>query len=508
MRRLRWLALVLVLGLVAAACGDSDGGGTVAGGDDTPTTTAASEGDTTDTTEAMTDDTEATTTTAADTGDGDGDTVQVRWFVGLGAGSDAAVIPAQEAVVEAFNESQDGIELVLEIVDNDQAYNVLNTQLAAGEGPDIVGPLGIRGRDQFPGAWLDLAPLIDSTGYDLSDFDQELIDFYRLPDGQQLGLPFGVFPQFMYYNVDLFDEAGLAYPPAAYGDPYVDADGNEKPWDIDTVRELAQLLTVDANGNDATSPDFDQDNIVQFGFGNQWTDLRGINTLFGPGTFVDDDGNAVIPDHWPDATKWYHDLAWEDNTYPFADYGGSDLLNAGNWFESGNMAMDLVHLWYATCCVGGLEAAWNVAPVPSANGQTTAKLHADTFAITKGTDNPEASFEVLTYLLGPAANELLQIYGGMPARNSLQDGFFDQLDEGQFAGMGINWDVVVASLEFNDNPNHESGLPNAAESEECYNRISNRIFIDPDYDIDAAYAELQTSLQAIYDGTGSCTLEA
>ena len=38
---------------------------------------------------------------------------------------------------------------MLEIVDNDQAFGVLNTQLAAGDAPDIVGPVGIRGRDDF-----------------------------------------------------------------------------------------------------------------------------------------------------------------------------------------------------------------------------------------------------------------------------------------------------------------------------------------------------------------------
>ena len=77
-----------------------------------------------------------------------------------------------------------------------------------------------------------------------------------------------MFPSAIYYNKDLFDEAGLDYPPAAYGEPYADGD----PWDMDKVAELAMLLTVDANGNDATSPDFDRDNIVQWGFHQQFND--------------------------------------------------------------------------------------------------------------------------------------------------------------------------------------------------------------------------------------------
>ena len=48
--------------------------------------------------------------------------VQIRWFVGLGAGTDGPVIEQEEAFVAEFNESQDEIELILEVVDNNQAF--------------------------------------------------------------------------------------------------------------------------------------------------------------------------------------------------------------------------------------------------------------------------------------------------------------------------------------------------------------------------------------------------
>ena len=66
------------------------------------------------------------------------------------------------------------------------------------------------------------------------------------------------------YNIDLFDEAGIPYPPSAYGDSYVDWDGNEREWNTETLREVAMILSVDANGNDATMGEFDTNNIVQF----------------------------------------------------------------------------------------------------------------------------------------------------------------------------------------------------------------------------------------------------
>jgi multiple sugar transport system substrate-binding protein len=388
-----------------------------------------------------------------------GDRVQVRWFVGLGAGSDEPMFEPQEQVVEEFNASQDEIELVLEIVDADQAYTTLATQIAAGNAPDLVGPVGIRGRDFFRGAWLDLTEQIEKNNYDLSDFDEAMVKFYVDEAEGQLGLPFAIFPSYLSYNKELFDEAGLAYPPQEYGAPYVDADGNEVEWNIETMTELAKILTVDANGNDATSPDFDPDNIVQFGYGEMWTDWRGAATLFGPGSVVDEEGNAQVPDHWREATKWFYDAMWTDYFYPSGPYGESDILGGGNWFESGNLAIAHTHLWYPGCCMGNVDFDWDMAAMPAYNGAPTAKMHADTFAITKNTEHPDEAFAVLSYFLGENAATMTEMYGGMPARLSLQPDFFDSFAGTIPGGEEANWDVVVDSMAYADNPNHEATCP-------------------------------------------------
>jgi multiple sugar transport system substrate-binding protein len=123
--------------------------------------------------------------------------------------------------LEAFNASHDNIKLVLAIVQNDVAYDQLCTEIASGNAPDIVGPVGIRGANEFLGLWLDLQPLVDATGYDLGQYDEATVEFYR-EDGGLTGIPFAVFPSVIYFNRDLFDEAGLDYPPQAYGEPYAD----------------------------------------------------------------------------------------------------------------------------------------------------------------------------------------------------------------------------------------------------------------------------------------------
>ncbi|RMG87754.1 MAG: extracellular solute-binding protein [Chloroflexi bacterium] len=434
--------------------------------------------------------------------------VQIRWFVGLGAGTDAEVIDAQQALVDEFNASQDEIELILEVVDNEQAYDVLSTQIAAGNAPDIVGPMGVRGRASFPGVWMDLSGLIEANNYDMSDFDPALVDFYKVEGEGQLGIPFAVFPSFFLFNKELFDEGGIPYPPTAYGEPYIDWEGNEREWNTETLRDLAMVLTVDANGNDATMEEFDPENIVQFGFGNQFTDMRGRDTLFGSGNFVDEDGNAVIPEAWREAEHWYYQGMWEDFFYPNGVYAGSDLLNGtsgGNWFASGNIAMINIHLWFMGWGTADLEAEWDFAPVVSHNGVTTAKLHADTFSIMNSTEHPDEAFTVLTWLVGDKADELTRIYGGMPARLSLQDGFFDRFIAGLAESYpnvdweSLNWDIVTAGLAFPDNPNHEEGMPSFLEASDRYGDYQQLVDNNPDVDVDAELDKLREDLQAIFD---------
>ncbi|MEL6151551.1 MAG: extracellular solute-binding protein [Chloroflexota bacterium] len=433
------------------------------------------------------------------------DRVEIRWYVGLGAGTDGPVIELEEAFVAEYNELQDEIELILEVVDNDQAYDVLNTQIAAGNAPDIIGPMGIRGRASFPGVWLDLDPLIESTGYDLSDFDPALVDFYFVEGEGQLGLPFAVFPYYMLYNKDLFDEADAPYPPASYGEPYIDWNGEEREWNTETLRDLAMYMTVDAEGFDATMEEFDPNNIVQFGYGTAFTDMRGELTLFGSGNFVDADGNAQIPEVWEEAALWIHSAMWEDYFYPNGIYRTSDLLGgtSGNWFDTGNLAMMPNHTWYMGWGTANLDAngiEWDLAAIPSHNGVTTAKLHADTFGIMASAENPEAAFEVLSYMLGDGAPALTQMYGGLSARFSLQDGFFETFSENiGAADRDVNWDVALESLAFPDNPNHEEGMPSFLEATDRYESTWDLIVEGEDIDVVAELETLRVDLQAIFD---------
>ncbi len=96
--------------------------------------------------------------------------VLVRWYCCLGTGDAPEQVEVQLKVTEDFNASHQGIHLQFEGFVYAGARDALSTQLASGNGPDIVGPVGIGGAEAFHGQWLDLQPHIDRAGFDMSQF--------------------------------------------------------------------------------------------------------------------------------------------------------------------------------------------------------------------------------------------------------------------------------------------------------------------------------------------------
>jgi len=421
----------------------------------------------------------------------------VTWFVGLGTGTNEQQIEAQNKVVSDFNASQDKIELKINIAPNNQAAPAaLGTLIASGNAPDIVGPVGFSGANLFAGQWLDLSSLVEKTKYDLSVFPESLVNLYKEGDAL-VGIPFAVFPGLIYYNIELFDEAGLEYPPAKFGEKYM-LDGKEVDWDYTTVAEIGKRLTVDANGNDATSPDFDPTKVEQFGFVHQWDTIRSDFSTFGGATVVNAEGKVEIPENWREAAKWLHAGVWTDQFIPNAAYQGSALLNSGNPFASGKVAMARTMLWY-TCCLADLKSKWDIAVQPSYKGENYFPTDADTFRIHKDTKNPDAAFEVLSYLLGDAALPLLTTYGGYAARPDIQDELIKAFSD-KYPSVK-NWAIVPESLQYAAAPGHESYFPNFNKGQNRFADFATLLYGDTgkDIDVDAELDKLEADLQGIIE---------
>ncbi len=473
---LRFGVLMVILGLVLAACGTQTG---------------------------QTDAPDGSEPAATDEPDA-GEPVVIRWFCCIGTGDNVETqVPTEEAVVAAFNEEHDDIELVFEMIDYDEAYDALAVQIAGGNPPDILGPAGGTAAAAFEGEWLDLTDVIESSGHDLTQYAPGSVEFYQVEGQGQVGLPFATFPSMLFYHRPMFDEAGLEYPPQAYGEPYV-LDGEELEWNFDTLRELAKRLTVDINGNDATSPDFDPTQVEQYGYDPIFQDARAIGSYFGAGSLVaDDETTAQIPDPWREAWTWHYENIWTEHVTMDAALRDAPEFGNGNPFNAGRAAMALSHTWFTGSTTAldeegnPIDPDWDVAVVPSHNGVTTANFNADTFRIWGETEHPEEAFTVLEYLIGDASAELLGIYGGMPARTADQDAFFAGLDERWT--QGVNWQVARDGVEFADNPSFEAWVPNYQETLASIVTWGDTMRTDGTLEIDAAIDDFQEELQAIFD---------
>ncbi len=419
--------------------------------------------------------------------------VEIRWFIGLGTGTNPEQYYAEVDAVEAFNASQEGIEIVIDEPGASLAIDVLATMIAEGNPPDILGPVGHRVASVYSSQWMDIEPLL--SDYDLSAYNPAVFEAWRVPGRGIVGFPAGVYPSAIFYNRDLFDAAGVPYPPHGYDQPY--ADGEE--WTVDKMQEVAMLLTLDATGRNAYDPAFDAEDIVQYGYVPLWALASDVASLFGPGSFVDGEGNGALPEQWAQAFRWYYDGIWASHFVP----GGLwvDGEPAGNPFDEGNVAMAHSHSWY-TCCVGDV-VNWDLAAVPAYDGQVTAKLHADMIGLFRSTERAEEAMEALYYLA--TQPKLIDAWHGMPPPTSLQAGFFAELDE-RFP-QGVDWQVFVDGLDYPDVPNHEWWLPGERELggrttwraddrlDEFYALLSNT----PGLDVEAELEALIADLEAIFD---------
>lgn len=147
-------------------------------------------------------------------------------------------LPVVRAVVEAFERAHPDIRVQVEPTTDEYSMKLL-TQLAAGVGPDVawmnvalVPQFAVRGA---------LLPLDDHLGdIRLSDYYANVVGFFRT-GGKLYGLPRDVAPfGLVFYNKDLFDRAGVPYPPADWSWAYEPRDTLRERCFTWVLRELTE----------------------------------------------------------------------------------------------------------------------------------------------------------------------------------------------------------------------------------------------------------------------------
>jgi len=138
---------------------------------------------------------------------------QAKTTVTWGMWGSPAEIKTHQIVADAFMASHPDIQIILWGQPWGDYFTKLKTLWAAGDKEGIPDVLFLSPVVTYAGQGVlePLDPFIKASGYDTSDYWPSLLDFGKLK-GTIYGLPRDIGIEVLYYNKDIFDEAGVSYP--------------------------------------------------------------------------------------------------------------------------------------------------------------------------------------------------------------------------------------------------------------------------------------------------------
>src|SRR3990170_2937736 len=128
------------------------------------------------------------------------------WSMWIGGTEDQA---AWQKVADAVT-AADNIDVSIQGAPFNDYWTKLRTQLSTGSAPCIVAIQSLRAAN-FTDVLVPLDDLAAEAGTDLSEFDETALDAMKV-DGDLFALPYDTGPLMMFYNRDLFAQAGVDEP--------------------------------------------------------------------------------------------------------------------------------------------------------------------------------------------------------------------------------------------------------------------------------------------------------
>jgi len=196
--------------------------------------------------------TAAPAATAATTGEG----VTIRYTMW-----DANQLPVYQQCADAFHAKNPGITVAVEQAGWDDYWNAIQTGFVSGDAPDVfTDHLAKYPEFAVKEQIMDIEALVQRDGVDTSVYLPGLADLW-VREGKRYGLPKDWDTIAIFYNADMLAAAGI--------DPAIMKDWTWNAQDGGTFTETVAKLTLDKNGKNGLDPDFDKNNVVQYGFIHQ-----------------------------------------------------------------------------------------------------------------------------------------------------------------------------------------------------------------------------------------------
>lgn len=327
------------------------------------------------------------------------------------------------AIVDEFQAQNPGIKVNVEVSDWTAYWEKLKTMLAAGTPPDLFAMDAPYYLDyQTRGVLKNLQPYVDANPDMLQGVYPQTLEAYKTAGGY-FGLPRDFQTIVLFYNKDMFDKAGVAYPTA--------------DWTYDDLRQASKDLTMDTNGDGVAD---------QYGFtADLWDmELAWSSAIWAHG------GDILSADHTQtligepaarQAWQVFHDMMFQDKSMPDVNTAASYGLDL---FQAGIAAMTPIGHW----AVPGYNAAnfqWDVAPMPKGPAGSATSVNSAGFVVAEASEHPEEAFEFIKFVLSQSGQTRLTELGfAIPVLKSVAESpvFLEQ------QGTSINQQAFLDSLAF------------------------------------------------------------
>lgn len=256
-----------------------------------------------------------------------------------------------QAVLDTYNASQDKIFVELMAIPNEQYTTKLQTMAIAGEMPDC-GIMNENGVLAFANAGLladvsDMYEGRDSKPLEAVTFKNEGVTPVAYSGCTEILM--------LYYNKDMFDAAGLDYPPADV----------ENAWSWDEFVEVAKQLTIDKDGKKPGEEGFDAENIVQYGcVVDNWTWQLEVWAHSNGGRWFSEDGKECLINS-PEAIESIQkvaDLTLVEHVQPL--YLGLNDEGIIRSVASGTVAMATGGAWNMGTCMSSSGIDFGIGVLP------------------------------------------------------------------------------------------------------------------------------------------------
>lgn len=343
----------------------------------------------------------------------------------MGWGSDAE-IATFESMIEQFEAIYTDVEVDYIVVADSEFDTKLQTMIGAGQAPDVFY-CSIDKMMKFAatGNLYNLTDYVESNDiFDADNIWDCLIDLYRF-DGSNQGsgniyaLPkdVSVFPVF--YNVDLFNAAGVT-PPTA-----------DDPWDWNDYLEAAKKLTTGESDDKVYGTGAYSIESAVWSNGAEWVDPETLTTIL-----IDDPA-------FTEALQWCADLRLVHGVAPTASE--SESLGDYDRFKQGKLAMTGAGTWSLGDFWANCDFEWDVMnwPVSPNTGKSEIWFGSAGIAVSSTTANPEAAANLTAFF---AFNEDAQrtaytMGQAVPSLKSMAYGEYMEFEKGP-ASKDVLFDIL------------------------------------------------------------------